>query len=309
MEARRPWAALLALCLVSVAYQAWGAAGYRTENFVVSAPTQQLAREIGETAERFRHELAVEWTGQPMPRWPQPCPIRARVAPNLGAGGQTSFVFDRGEVFGWEMEVQGSRERVLDSVLPHEITHTVFACYFRRPLPRWADEGACTTVEDRSEVVKQERLLIRFLKTGKGIPFSAMFAMKDYPRDVLPLYSQGHSLTQFLLERRGKETFLAFLSDGMRDEDWPRAVRAHYGHASLLELQTAWNGWVRDGRPTLAREDGQTLVAAAAPAAPPVVNSVYAASPTPAGASRPTQGSVAGASIYDASSAGATVWR
>ena len=44
-----------------------------------------------------------------------------------GAGGATSFVFDRGEVFGWKMNIQGSRERILDSVLPHEVTHTIFA--------------------------------------------------------------------------------------------------------------------------------------------------------------------------------------
>ena len=103
-------------------------------------------------------------------------------------------MFDRGEVFDWKMNIQGSRERILDSVLPHEVTHTIFASYFRRPLPRWADEGACTTVEHRSEIAKQERNLIEFLKTGRGIPFSQMFAMKEYPSDVMPLYAQGHSL-------------------------------------------------------------------------------------------------------------------
>ena len=55
------------------------------------------------------------------------------------------------EVFGWDMKIQGSEERVLDSVLPHEVTHTIFASHFRQPLPRWADEGACTTVEHVSE--------------------------------------------------------------------------------------------------------------------------------------------------------------
>ena len=122
------------------------AAGYRTANFVVEAPTDDQARRIGEAAEQYRHTLAVEWTGAPLPRWSRPCPITAQVAPHLGAGGATSFVFDKGEVFNWTMTIQGSEERILDSVLPHEITHTIFASYFRQPLPRWADEGACTTV-------------------------------------------------------------------------------------------------------------------------------------------------------------------
>ncbi|MFO0422346.1 MAG: hypothetical protein ACK52C_01655, partial [Planctomycetia bacterium] len=121
------------------------AAGHRTANFIVDAPTDSLARRIGDAAEQYRHDLAIEWLGSPLPRWSRPCPIKAQVAPHLGAGGATSFVFDGGEVFGWTMTIQGSEERIIDSVLPHEITHTIFASHFRKPLPRWADEGACTT--------------------------------------------------------------------------------------------------------------------------------------------------------------------
>jgi hypothetical protein len=229
------------------------AAGYRTTNFTVSASTPQLAQEIGDTAEMWRRRLALEWLGEEMPAWSRPCPIEAKVQPGLGAGGATSFVFDRGEVFGWRMNIQGTRERVLDSVLPHEVTHTIFASYFRQPLPRWADEGACTTVEHRSEIAKQERMLIDFLKTGRGIPFGEMFAMKEYPHDVLPLYSQGHSLAQWLIESRGKRAFLEFLTDGLQDENWPRAVEKHYGFSDLYAMQNKWLDWVKQGRPSVAR--------------------------------------------------------
>src|SRR4051794_9628335 len=230
------------------------ASGYKTTNFTVSAPTPQLAKEIGDQAEIYRKQLSVEWLGQELPQWSKPCPIHADVAPNKGAGGATSFVFDRGEVFNWNMNIQGSRERILDSVLPHEVTHTIFASYFRQPLPRWADEGACTTVEHPSEVSKQERNLIQFLKTGRGIPFSQMFAMKEYPSDVMPLYAQGHSLSEWLIESRGRKEFLDFVGDGMQDENWPRAVREHYGFSNLLAMQTAWNDWVKEGRPHLTPE-------------------------------------------------------
>ena len=108
----------------------------------------------------------IEWLGKPLPPWGQPCPITVQVGRKLGAGGATSFVFDRGEVFGWQMTIQGSLERILDSVLPHEVTHTIFASHFRQPLPRWADEGACTTVEHVSERTKQQQMLIQFLQDG-----------------------------------------------------------------------------------------------------------------------------------------------
>lgn len=258
----------LVLCLLASVAEA---ARYQTTNFIINAPTPELAKEIGDTAEYWRQELAIKWLGKEMPPWSRACPIKADVAPHMGAGGVTTFVFDRGEVFDWNMTVTGSRERVLDSVLPHEITHTIFACHFRQPLPRWADEGACTTVEHKSEIAKQEDLLIRFLKTGKGIPFAQMFAMKEYPQDVLPLYAQGHSLTRYLIGTYGQAKFLEFLADGMGDENWPRAVKQHYGHDSLYALQNDWLGWVKQNRPELPGESqgGQVMLASnTAPATP-----------------------------------------
>jgi hypothetical protein len=242
-----------------------GAAGYRTANFVVEAPTPDQARKIGDAAEQYRHTLAVEWTGAPLPRWSRPCPITAQVAPHLGAGGATSFVFDKGEVFNWTMTIQGSEERILDSVLPHEITHTVFASYFRRPLPRWADEGACTTVEHPVERARQHKMLIEFLTTGRGIAFPEMFAMREYPPDVLPLYSQGYSLARFLIERGGRHKYVAFVGDGLSRDDWAGALERHYGVNDIAKLQHIWLDWVKQGCP-----------------APPA--SLAAASPAPAAA-------------------------
>ena len=103
--------------------------------------------------------------------------MTVQVGPHLGAGGATTFMFDRGEVFGWRMSIQGSAERILDSVLPHEITHMIFASHFRQPLPRWADEGGATSVEHVSERTNTTSMLDQFLRTGRGIAFNQMFAM------------------------------------------------------------------------------------------------------------------------------------
>jgi hypothetical protein len=238
-------AAFLAVALASLG------ASYRTQNYLVTAQTKQIAQQVGDAAERFRRDLAIEWLGREMPAWSQPCPIQVQVGERLGAGGATSFVFDRGEVFGWQMTIQGSLERVLDSVLPHEVTHMVFASHFRRPLPRWADEGACTTVEHPAERTKQQQMLIQFLKTGKGIPFSSMFAMKEYPADVLPLYAQGHSLATYLIQQGGKAKFLQFVHDGLQNENWTAVTHRHYGFANLRILQDTWLDWVAKGSPPL----------------------------------------------------------
>ena len=248
------------------------AASLRGTNFLVTAPDPQLAQEVLDSAEAFRRELAIEWLGHELPAWSQPCPITVRLGG--GAGGQTSFAFHRGVPFNWTMEIFGPRDRVLDSVLPHEILHTIFATHYGRPLPRWADEGACTTVEHDSEKNKNTELLYRFLKSDRGIAFNRMFAMKEYPEDILPLYAQGYSLTRFLIAQGGKRKFVKFVGDGMRTENWTATTRKHYGHESLSSLQVSWLDWVRAGsNEEMIGHEGQTQLASAEqPAERPPVN-------------------------------------
>jgi hypothetical protein len=249
-----PWLGLLlSVSLVSFS-QAQPGARVRSENFVVTSRTPEFAKQVAEAAETMRRELSIYWLGEDLPKWPQPCPIHVMAAPNLGAGGQTTFTLIDGTVRNWRMSVQGTPERVLDSVLPHEITHTILATHFAslgKPVPRWADEGACTTVEHRAERSKHEHMLVEFLQSGRGIPFAAMFTMRDYPQDIMPLYAQGYSVAAFLIaqggEIEGPRRFVKFLEDGMRTEDWVSATEQHYGYPRVGKLQSAWNQWVGEG--------------------------------------------------------------
>ncbi len=261
MDARLIRPALLAATLmVSMG------ARFQGTNFIVETADPQMAARISQAAEQYRHDLALAWIGQTLPNWGQPCTMTVQVSPYLGAGGATTFVFDRGEVFGWRMNIQGSKERVLDSVLPHEITHMIFASYFRRPLPRWADEGGATSVEDISEKQKHREMLVRFLRTGHGIAFGQLFAMTEYPQDVMPLYAEGYSLAEYLIDHGGKKKFVAFLADGMRDGQWPMAVQRHYGAHDLPSLQNEWVGWVAAGFPVPQRDTRVMTASADSPA-------------------------------------------
>lgn len=251
---RRPlfarWTIVLGFCLLAAASMG---AKHRTRNFIVETADPRFAVQMAEAAEHYRRELALQWLGRELPDWRTPCPMTVRVGPNLGAGGATSFVFDRGDVFGWRMNIQGSSERLLDSVLPHEITHMILASHFRRPVPRWADEGAATSVESAAERHKHRQMLYQFLHSGRGIAFSRLFAMREYPTDILPLYAQGHSLAEYLIELGGRQKFIEFVGEGMKTENWPAAVERHYAARTLGELQNQWLAWVREGSPPLKR--------------------------------------------------------
>lgn len=238
--------ALLALLLVVSM-----GARQQSANFIVETPDANFAQQVSQAAEKFRHDLAIEWLGKAMPNWSQPCVMSVQVGQNLGAGGATTFVFDRGEVFGWRMSIQGSPQRILDSVLPHEITHMVYASHFRQPLPRWADEGGATSVEDASERNRHRNMLNQFLRTGRGIAFSQMFAMTEYPSDIMPLYAQGYSLAEYLIQTGGRREYIAFLGDGLKTDDWTAAIQQHYNMKDLSQLQNTWLAWVRQGSPMM----------------------------------------------------------
>jgi len=225
-------------------------ARYQSANFIVETADATLAPRIARTAEKYRHDLAIEWLGQAMPNWSQPCTMTVQVGEHLVAGGATTSVYDRGAVFVWRMAIQGPSERVFDSVLPHEITHAIYASHFRRQLPRWADEGGATSLEHASVKAEHRKTLLQIIRSGRGIALPQMFAMTEYPRDMLPLYVQGYSVAEFLIERGDRRKYVEFLDDGLKSGDWSAALRRHYAISDLGDLQTAWSTWVNQGFPT-----------------------------------------------------------
>lgn len=230
---------------------------YVTRNFRVQAANSQLAQAVGDRAEGYRELLAMQWLGYPLPDWQQSCPIEVTVSNQ--AHGETSFLLsDDGVALpsDWEMKVNGPTDRLLDSVLPHEITHTIFASHFKQRLPRWADEGACTTIEHSSEREKIHALLLRYLspQQRQGIPFNRMFPMREYPSDMLPLYAQGYSVAKFLIAQGGHRQFVQLVERGLQRETqmpvtvaWDQAMRETYGYQDLSELQLDWLKWVGEG--------------------------------------------------------------
>jgi hypothetical protein len=163
------------------------------------------------------------------------------------------------------MHIEGSLERLLNSVLPHEVTHTVFAYHFRQPVPRWADEGGAVLSEDDVERARHDTLVRQILNTpGRAIPLRRLFALKEYPSDVMSLYAQGFSVTNFLVNQSSKPAFLNFVAQGMRD-GWDRAVQTHYRYQSVEELEQTWLQHLRDTK----RQAPALLARDTRPTAPP----------------------------------------
>ncbi|QJW93337.1 gluzincin family metallopeptidase [Frigoriglobus tundricola] len=242
---------------------------FRSPNFVVHAPTPMMARVIASEAEFHRRALALKWLGQELPAWSKPCVVRFTV--NHGAsGGATTFTFGKnpaGEpvLTSASMELRDSFVQALNSTLPHEIMHTVLASHFGKQLPRWADEGIAVTAESDEEQFNHDVRVRELLNAGRGIRLRALLPMTEYPRDMIVLYAEGHSLARFLASRPAVATVLqdfptvgtmfpitgedrhrrliAFVQLGTRDntvESWSKAAKDVYGFNSIDELEEAW---------------------------------------------------------------------
>ena len=249
---------ILAALSFSTAFET-SAAVYKTKNFVVQTADPELAREFALTCEYQRRKQAIDWLGAPLRDWAKPCQVKVKVGENLAPGGATTFVFSNGEVYDWDMNIQGTVERIIDSVIPHEVTHTIFACRFRQPVPRWVDEGAATSVEHISERTKYRRMLVGFLQTNRGIAFRTMVNAKEYPQDAMPFYAQSYTAAEYLIARGGRKRYIAFVEMGIQTNDWGRALKQYYGYENLAQFQDVWLAWVRMQFPAidndLMRED------------------------------------------------------
>lgn len=235
------FALLTSACFFAAFSQSVSAASARSTNFVVHGPDPAVVRQVAEKAERLRHMIALAWLGKPLPNWSSPCPIQLKITGGE-AGGVTSFSFDKGRVTDQDMTLEGSPERILNSALPHEITHTVFAWHFGQPMPRWADEGACMLSEDLRELARQDEIVAGLVRKGGHMPLGTLFAMEEYPKDLLGFYGQGYSVSRFLIEIGGRKLFLKFVAEGSRD-GWDSATRKHYNFADTKELDRAWRSW------------------------------------------------------------------
>jgi hypothetical protein len=236
---------------VLIAPAAASAATYDTANFSTEAPTAELAKKFGDMAEFYRKEKALEWTGREMPQWPRRCPLQVQLTQG-SAGGATTFTFGQADgksvVTSIRMEIRGDAKQLLNSVLPHEVTHTVLAHHFGRPVPRWADEGGSVLSENDEERFSHDVRCRELLNAGRGIRLRVLFRMTEYPRDMIVLYAQGYSVSQYLVKKggdgkEGRGKLLQFLGQGMQGntaESWNGAANRVYGLESIDALEEAW---------------------------------------------------------------------
>jgi hypothetical protein len=203
------------------------------------APTAEIAGRIALAAERSLAQLSRQWLGRDLPDWDEPCPITVTLGTTASRGSST-FLFRDGRVVRQEVQVEGSLERILDGVLPHEMSHVVLTGYFGKPFPRWADEGGAALAEGELQTRQYRQQMQQLLtRPDRCIPLRELFGLEHYPRDAFAFYETGFSVSRYLIGLKGRRKFVAFVTAGM-EGDWNDAVHTCYGFATVDDLQLAW---------------------------------------------------------------------
>ncbi len=258
---RRPIWALLLLGIASLSVRG---AQITTPNFIVTAQDPQVAQMVAKYAEHYRKQRALDWLGREMTQWPQPCPLQVKISMQ-GPRGATTFRFGNNVVMEQSMQIEGQLERLINSVLPHEITHTVFAYHFRRPLPRWADEGGSVLSEDDLERDRHDKLTKQLLSKNRLFPLRTLMGMMQYPNndaDTMKLYAQGFSVVDYLVKRNSRQAFLNFMAQALA-QGWDGALQSHYGLRNIEEMEAGWLASLQGGKiPSAPTQPNEVFAAA-----------------------------------------------
>jgi hypothetical protein len=214
-----------------------------TTNFLVVAPSADIAKQVAEEAEIQRKALAKRWLGKEIPDWSQRCPICVRI--DSVCGGSSSFNFANCQDIGLRprMNLQGSVDSILTNVLPHEMTHVVLACHFLKPTARWADEAAAMLSESDQQCARYRNAFRSMPLPRRMYGLDHLLEMTDYPREPKLFYDQSYSIASFLVGLKDRATFLKFIRAGGSD-GWAQAAKVHYKFDSLNGLESAWLAWL-----------------------------------------------------------------
>jgi GGDEF domain-containing protein len=210
------------------------------ENFVVIATNQSLADEVLQKADTLRKKIALDWIGEELPAGVSRASLQVRLSASSEDGETWSLGHSSDRHH--HIWITTSREKVA-TILSHEIAHLVLAAHIHETLPAWADEAVACLQEDQDSINKRERLIEQMARTSSWVQLPNLLDSKSLTDRNK--YSAALSVTQFLLERKDKATFISFSRAG-RVEGWNTALSRYYRIRSVLELQNLWQEWASD---------------------------------------------------------------
>ena len=235
--------AILFFLLSPVAALAVGTA--HSENFNVMAPTKEIAQSVAAQAESYRRLAALEWFGRELPAGKDRTILTVFTSANEDEG--LSWPINDPEQKCHRIWITTSAEKAGGSLLYHEVVHTVLASFVRPgSLPRWADEGIASQVDDDARKQAREQLVETWARQGRLPQLQSLFTATRITHNDSDAYAAAASVTRFLATLGGKPKVVDFAKAGLPG-DWDQAARDIYGMRGVADLQARGENWGREG--------------------------------------------------------------
>jgi hypothetical protein len=214
-------------------------------NFLVSAPSDELARAVLNRAEELRREIARDWLGKELPPSVGHTVIDVFSSQDENRGlTSPSRDLKRPTFMMW---LTTSPERAMGPLLAHEVAHVVLSTRYPGQLAPWVDEGIACLYDDQERKIIRSDVLAWYNDTGNWPSLVTVLDADKIARWDQASYAVSTSVVEFLLTKGDKSQLLAFAVDGKK-HGWDAALRSHYGIAGVPALERAWQDWVASDR-------------------------------------------------------------
>ena len=211
-------------------------------NFLVTAPTAEVAKEFLYEAETCRYRVATQWLGETLP----PSVGRSLICVTLSdtEDKAISLVADNRQRLTHTVWITTNRERGT-ATLAHEIAHAVLATRYPGQLAAWVQEGIASEYDSAARREVRAEILAWYRRTGNWARLERLLTAESIARQDQAAYAAAVSLTAFLLELGDRSQLVEFALAGNED-GWESALEQIYQIDGVAALQVQWQAWVEE---------------------------------------------------------------
>lgn len=233
------WAWLIAVFAPCVS-RAETAFSVESQNFLITAPTAELAQECLESAETYRQEIAKCWLGEELPPSVGRTVIRLKLSDTEDEA--LSLLADSRERLSHCVWLTASLSG-MRTALAHELAHVVLATRYPGEVPAWVHEGIAGSYDGPKRQATRNGILAWFSRTNNWPQLERLLQAAGISRQDMASYSAAVSLSEFLLTRGDRSRLVEFALAG-HEQGWDAALQRHYQIQDVAQLQEMWQPWV-----------------------------------------------------------------
>jgi hypothetical protein len=221
-----------------------------SRSFVVKfGGRKATAEDVIRAAEAARADIFKRWSGPAGSDWSPKCEIVLHATADAfatatgmpaSATGRAEVKLSDGRVASRRIDLRADDETLIETALPRELAHVVFAdLYPSQPPPAWAALAMAVLSTNDAEVGRYLRTAQRCGRDGELPSAEAVLNATEVPaKGVTGFHAESVAVADFLVRWKGEKMFTAFVRDSLR-YGAEAGLKRQYELAGMRELEQA----------------------------------------------------------------------